>query len=407
MNVFKRILFHNKPRRLPAVRQNHTAVFNEDGVWKEETEGVQKPFMNVPQEGATDEEKEAFWAFAGVFPGELDGTAWVGGDLTGNARGAGALDVQAGRTADTQVASGANGSAFGYGNTASGDYASAAGYGNTASGDNGNAFGYGNTASATNASALGHGNTASGVHATAVGRDNTAGSGNRASAFGHTNSATGLKSSAFGYDNGATWANSSAFGYKNTASGYASAFGLLNTASGTYSSAFGYDNEASEYGSSAVGRGNTASGPDSSAVGNSNTSSGTYGGSSAFGYDNEASGSYSVAMGNKCTASGDSSAAVGVFVAAGIDNVSEFGAWSYYGRGAAVRCHGTTGMVAMTVQQRDTAFGYSGASAGSEADNTLASGMAALRIHTSNGNCYLDWNDGGTIRTITLGDFIP
>ena len=49
------------------------------------------------------------------------GAAFVGGDFTGNARGANALDIQSSRSAVTQVASGANSSAVGYDNTASGE----------------------------------------------------------------------------------------------------------------------------------------------------------------------------------------------------------------------------------------------------------------------------------------------
>ena len=141
------------------------------------------------------------------------GTAFVGGDFTGNARGANALDIQSSRSAVTQVASGANSSAIGYRNTASGNYSSAFGYNNTASGDYG---------------------------PSAVGYENTA-SGNYSSAFGYNNTSSGERSSSFGYQNTASGSNSSAVGFLNTASGdEASAIGSRNTASGNYSSAIGY-----------------------------------------------------------------------------------------------------------------------------------------------------------------------
>ena len=458
-----------------------------------------------------------------AFRGGYEGTAYLGGDLTGDPRGANALDVQSLRALDSMVADGSAASAFGHNNTASGARSSAFGYGNDADGADTLAAGCSNLAQGDKAAAIGYDNTTSGNEASACGYDNTAGL--RATAIGHSNlvagadasgvgracQASGQKSSGFGYGNIVSGANASAFGYGNSVSGYggscafgyqndvaaigsglafglqndvdaaysgafgmsnlcqgslsqewcfgsnnqisnggnhcafginntlsgnyngaafgydndstanyafafggfntasgsdSSAFGLLNTASGTYSSALGYDNEASAYNSSAVGRGNTASGPGSSAVGKSNTASGYYGGASAFGYYSQATGSYSSAVGNRCNASATEACAFGAFVEVGTNYVSEFGSWSWGSRGASIRCHGQTGMVAMTVQQRDSAFGALG-NEGDEADNNLGTGMAALRIHTSNGNCYLDWNDGGTIRTITLGDFIP
>ena len=211
------------------------------------------------------------------------GTAFVGGDFTGNARGANALDIQSSRSAVTQVASGANSSAIGYRNTASGEESSAIGYSNTASGVVSSAIGYDNTASGYYySSAIGYGNTASGVASSAIGYDNIV-SGYYSSAIGYRNTASGISSSAIGYDNIASGNYSSAIGYENTASGYyssaigysntasggssSSAFGYQNAASGNYSSAFGYQNTASGYYSSAIGYSNTASGVVSSAIG--------------------------------------------------------------------------------------------------------------------------------------------
>ena len=137
----------------------------------------------------------------------LVGTAWIGGDKTGAARGTNALDIQSGRLSADRVASGDNASAVGFGNTA---------------GANSSAFGYQNTAS-DYSSAFGYQNTASGYYASAFGFDNTAVE--NASAFGFENTASGVRSSAFGFGNLAV-NNASAFGYANTASGTnASAFG--------------------------------------------------------------------------------------------------------------------------------------------------------------------------------------
>ena len=160
----------------------------------------------------------------------LTGSAILGGDLTGDTRGANALDIQSSRNTTTQVASGARATAVGYRNTASGPSASAIGYNNTASAYYSSTFGVSNTASNTNSSAFGSSNTASAVYS---------------SAFGSSNTASNTDSSAFGYNNTASGSNSSAFGIFNTASNTnSSAFGFDNTASGSNSNAFGYKAKA-------------------------------------------------------------------------------------------------------------------------------------------------------------------
>lgn len=87
------------------------------------------------------------------------------GDLTGNARGDNAIDVQSARTADTQVASGPGAIAVGANNTASGIIlpSIAVGLSNTASGIASAAFGISNTCSSGNATCFGKGNNVSGT----------------------------------------------------------------------------------------------------------------------------------------------------------------------------------------------------------------------------------------------------
>ena len=85
----------------------------------------------------------------------LVGTAYLGGNQTGNSRGIGSLDVQSSRGLITQVASGATASAFGINNTASGIKSSASGYKNTASSQFASAFGSNTTASGINSSSVG------------------------------------------------------------------------------------------------------------------------------------------------------------------------------------------------------------------------------------------------------------
>jgi len=348
---------------------------------------------------------------------------------------------------------------IGNGNTSAGTDATAVGKTNTASGSQSSAVGYLNTASGTSSSAVGRQNTASTTGSCAFGRSNNA-SGSASSAFGYGNTASGSQSSSVGRGNTASGNYSSALGYYNTASGVAScAFGRISTASGTYSSVVGYLNTASNTSSSAFGRSNTASGTYSSAVGYNNTASGSQ--SSAFGRSNTASGSYS--------------SAVGSFVQNGTTKATELGQWdSATARNGAIRLH-TTGMAAITVQDRATEYGdaaevqtititssgttatvaltahgynvgskitvaganqaqYNGdftvtavggadafnyttlttpsatpatgtitcvARLGSERDNRLARGMFAIRRDGL--AFYLDYNDGGTIKNISLG----
>jgi hypothetical protein len=92
----------------------------------------------------------------------------------GNKRGAGAVDLQASRTAATQVASATSSVAMGSRNTASGANAIAMGNNNVASNTSPVAMGTGNIASGGYAIAMGNGNTASGANAVAIGAANTA-----------------------------------------------------------------------------------------------------------------------------------------------------------------------------------------------------------------------------------------
>lgn len=170
------------------------------------------------------------------------GTALIGGDFTGNARGSHAIDIQTKRTYATEVASGAYsvaiGSAYGgYGNTASGAYGVAIGVKNTASGGHYNtAVGYNNEATATPtlgyATAIGGRNVASGQKSTAIGSNNTV-SGVSSSAIGHANTAVGGKSLVAGYNGYALHEKSLVLGYVSkaygtgaTAIGYKSKIGI-------------------------------------------------------------------------------------------------------------------------------------------------------------------------------------
>lgn len=124
--------------------------------------------------------------------------ATIIGDVTGNTRGSGALDIQSSRSAVTQVASAPGGIAVGTSNTVSGAYNNVAiGSGNTVNGNS--AFGLGNT------------NTSSGYGSNAIGYNNTA-SADYSGAFGASNIASGANSLAVGKSNTASVADSVAIG---------------------------------------------------------------------------------------------------------------------------------------------------------------------------------------------------
>jgi len=169
---------------------------------------------------------------------------------------------------------------------------------------------------------------------------------------------------------------------------------INSVAIGNYSTASGYAN------STAIGDNATASGSYGTASGYGATASGAYF-ATAVGSGAEASGDYSTASGYYATASGLYSSAMGNRVKTTVDSTSEIGYWSSSSvRGGAIRAHGT-GMVAMTIQNRATAFDDGGATAGSEADNTVIREGIALR---RNGNAlFIDLNIAGIVTTLSLG----
>lgn len=235
------------------------------------------------------------------------------GDVSGNARGNGALDLQSNRVLVTNVASGSESVAVGVNNTASANRSNALGINNTASANYSQAFGYSNTATSDASTAVGYSNYAIG---------------NYSSALGNSNYAEAYFSASVGSNNTASTYQGSAFGYGNTASAnYSSAFGFLNHTEGVYSVALGANAQAtspsslaigsgtasgyysSDLRTKATGNGSVSVGTNSGYYGTANTASGTY--SQAFGVGNNASGNYSTTIGYGNAVSLDSSTAVG------------------------------------------------------------------------------------------------
>lgn len=101
------------------------------------------------------------------------GTAILGGDLTGNARGAYAIDLQTDRLpgagGETQVAAGDYAAQIGALNTVSGNYGVRIGYGGAVTGESGIGIGSGASASGENGVAIGLNANAGGDDAVALG----------------------------------------------------------------------------------------------------------------------------------------------------------------------------------------------------------------------------------------------
>jgi len=296
---------------------------------------------------------------------KIDGSAFVAGDLTGNSRGSNSLDVQSQRSVATQVASGISSMSLGLSNTASASGAVALGNTNTASGVTANATGSSNTASGTNSTAIGNANTAGATDTVAIGRQNTA---------------DGLNSSLVGrYNFTGTGTGVTALGILNNQTGGS----ILTFPSGSVSGT----PVAANAGISSV------------AIGNVNRATAT--GAVSVGHTNLSSGSNSSAIGSQNTASGSDSVSVGRRVTTSVSNTAEFGYWSSTTVRTATCRMQADGQVAFTIRDSASAPTDGGATAGSEANNTLARGMFSIQKNGTAVTLY--FNNAGTIQSLSLG----
>lgn len=166
---------------LPKLANTGTKFLRDDGTWQTVSGGSGDV---VGPASSTDNTIPRFDSTTGkLIQGSVailgdDGTFYlegIAGQTTGNARGAGSVDLQTGRSAATQVASGTNAAAVGARNTVSSNCGFSAGYLNTVSGIYGFAVGTSNTASGTNGSAaIGNSCTASGESSFAQGAQSQA-----------------------------------------------------------------------------------------------------------------------------------------------------------------------------------------------------------------------------------------
>lgn len=152
----------------------------------------------------------------------------------GNARGDNAMDLQADRNANTQVASG-GGAHIGGGrrNTASGLYATVVGGdSNTASGESAVVGGSGNQATTLYAAAFNQSNTASGLQSFAAGQANTV-SGQRSAIFGYSSSLSGVAAFSAGQFHTVTGSYSAVFGAFGSTQGADACFVFAGGVPGT------------------------------------------------------------------------------------------------------------------------------------------------------------------------------
>lgn len=343
----------------------------------------------------------------------------------------------------TDVASGDHATAIGYDNTASASNSSAIGRYNQATDQDASAIGSGNEASGDRSSAIGHNNEASGQLAVCLGNNNKAegvnsqahGEGTRAigdnslamgkssvanannslavgfssqtdgqfsTSIGHNNTATNQYSTCVGSENETTGDYSHASGRDNTASAEAaSAVGFANEATAANSAAIGHKNDATGVISSAIGSANEASGDNSSAFGRVNTASAT--GASAFGFNNTADGDNASAIGFNNNVTARESHAFGRYTNVGVADVTEIGNNnSLTQREGAIRISGSgNGQVAMTVRDNSNAPGDGGTTTGSELFNRLPRDMWCIQRDGLTFSLY--FNDGGTVKSLTLG----
>ena len=268
------------------------------------------------------------------------GTAWIGGDLTGNTRGANALDVQSLRDSVTQVANQLEG--INYGIKLINNGTSSLAVGNSITINQTSA--YSTQDPSVGCSVFGLNNSAGGGFSTVVGLNS--------SADGNGCTAIGLQTTAIGDIAG---------------DGSSTAIGATVNATGNYNTAIGSFTEAvGPSGCTSIGTSNSALGDVSTAIGYSNSALGAV--STAIGYSNVARGIQNIIIGASCESNDENSLAIGnscramTFSSTAIGqsslvyNANTLRLNSSGSSPSYIRLHGNTGMCAMTVQNRSTEY---------------------------------------------------
>jgi hypothetical protein len=357
------------------------------------------------------------------------GTAWIGGDLTGNARGSGALDIQSKRDSVTQVADQTDGIIYGMLNENHGTVSTVVGYQNTINisslksltnpSQGCNIFGYANQAEGLNSTAIGTSSSAVGDECTAVGSQCNAVAGDDlqggSTAIGSITTASG------GY--------CTAIGIFCDAAGVegATAIGAVNSASASLATAIGYSNTALAEGAIAIGSNNVARTEYSAAIGsgsevanNNTTRLNSSGSSGAYVRLHGNTGMCAFTVQNRATEYDDAKRSQSVTITRSGSAATVTLANHGYSVGALVTIAGATqtayngSKIIIATNTNEFVYEVLGSPATPatgtitavaadkvERDNTLARGEFAIR---RNGLQFiLDYNDGGTIKNIILG----
>lgn len=272
--------------------------------------------------------------------------SYRGGDQTGNALGPAALDIQTWRSNANQVAAGENCIAIGNRNRAGNPDSSAA---------------------------------------VVVGLSNSIDV--EGICYGFDNSLTGL----FGSSMAIGWSNSISDNSVAVGASITSATGFNSVLLGRLISHTG--TPSANEGNVLVGYQITANGAYVMGFGNGLNLTGSFSTVVGWACTNSASGA--VVLGQFCSNSGESSLCLGTVVNTINSTLNvQMGA-------ARIRGYNNTGQLALSIQNRATAYTATATDEGSEPENTLRPSMFAIR---RNGMQFIiDINDAGTIRSLVLG----
>ena len=168
--------------------------------------------------------------------------------------------------------------------------------------------------------------------------------------------------------------------------------------------AIGHDSDASHNDTISIGfdAQSTASG----AIAIGATTDSTGGSSIAVGKNSQSTASNTIAIGYSANAAQTFATAIGTRVKSNVSEVTEIGFWSdATTRGSAIRVVGNTGAVQMALQLRSANLTDGGATAGSEADNTLPRGFYQFR--RTNTELFFECNSFSQMQRIKLGRLGP
>lgn len=329
---------------------------------------------------------------------ELSGSAYIGGDKSGNTRGANAIDISPSRGQTSDVASGVDSIVLGRSSRASGT----------------NSIAIGKSANANTADCIAIGNSSNtlGTNSVSIGSNSNSSGGTKSVAIGYANSSQGEKSVSIGSDSKAQDQGGIAIGESSDAIGEDAISIGAHTRAGTSATSsdpavggIAIGSTINSSGSSVVvGTNSYATGLSGLAFGKQNTVSGTSN-SNAYGVGNTVSGEESASFGQFNNVAQNRGIAIGRNIEMGgtANGTVEIGNWNSTktSRQGAVNIKDNN-QVSFTINSTLTAPTDGGATAGHEDDGELGRGMWTIQLEYDN-DIILYVNDGGVIRSLTLG----